>query len=492
MSLIGFPQARAFAFTTALSSFGLTGCNSSSSNNAPSQTDTGSTSMYTDTMGGSSTSTGSTGETDTTGETGETGGGMECPYIERVSVSSFGTQANGESSGALISGNGLFVVFYSSATNLVENDVDGGGHYYLRDLQAGLTEIINVRPEGGSRGIVVSAISDDARYLAFRSEEADIVPDDTNDLADAFVYDRETDITERVSVSSSGVQGNNRIDGFIGMSGDGRYVVFPSDSDNLVPNDTNAASDIFVRDRNTDTTERVSVGLNGAEANGSSHFDPAISSNGRYVTFRSMATNLVPDDTTIWEDVFVYDRDTGAMDRVSLSTSGEESLGVNYVPMISAGGRFVSFASNAENLAPIGAPGPDVFFRDRTEGTTKIISVAQDGTPGEWGGDYHTFNAATARYVAFMSNGSNLVPNDDNDAHDVFVYDRFNELLKRVSIGQDGQEANGATSLSSWRHSFTLNGEFLLFSSAASNLIDADTNDAKDVFIIGMDCFFEE
>jgi archaellum component FlaF (FlaF/FlaG flagellin family) len=213
----------------------------------------------------------------------------------------------------------------------------------------------------GLYGVSVSA---DGRYVAFESVSDNLVPGDTNGVDDVFVRDRQSGQTERVSVDSSGVQGNGRSN-FPSISADGRYVAFWSLADNLVSGDTNGAYDVFVHDRQSGQTERVSVDSSGAQANNSS-FNPSISGDGRYVAFQSYADDLVPGDTNGFADVFVHDRQSHWTERVSVDSSGVQGDGHSYLPSISADGRHVAFLSAADDLVPGDTnAGVDSFLRDR-------------------------------------------------------------------------------------------------------------------------------
>jgi hypothetical protein len=159
--------------------------------------------------------------------------------------------------------------------------------------------------------------------------------------------------TERVSVGQGGVQANS-LSGYAVLSADGRFVAFVSGASNLVPGDTNDEEDVFVHDRRTGRTERVSLGQRDVQGNRGS-FDPALSADGRFVAFVSWASNLVPGDTNDEEDVFVRDRRTGKTERVSLGPNGIQGNGDSggiYTPALSTDGRFVAFDSEASNLVP--------------------------------------------------------------------------------------------------------------------------------------------
>ena len=227
------------------------------------------------------------------------------------------------------------------------------------------------------------AISDDGRYVAFSSEATNLVRGDTNFVDDVFVRDLLTNATTRVSVGNNGAQGNgNSTDPSI--SADGRYVAFVSDASNLVDGDTNCSSDVFVRDRQANTTTGVSIDSSGNQGQGRS-YAPAISADGRYVAFVSDASNLVDDDTNGVSDVFVRDRQANTTTRVSLDSSGNQGNGRSVGrPSLSAHGQYVAFSSEASNFAPGDSNGvPDVFVRHVQTVTTWLVSADIRGTAGD-------------------------------------------------------------------------------------------------------------
>ena len=176
----------------------------------------------------------------------------------------------------------------------------------------------------GDRDTFAAGISADGRYVLLNSQARNLVPGDTNYRWDVFVSDRAAGVTQRVSVSTGGAQAKPGPDpwgGSIagGISANGRYIVFESDARNLVPRDTNHASDVFLHDQGSGVTTRVSVSSNGRQANGPSG-SPAISADGRYVAFQSLASNLVRGDTNRISDVFVRDLATGKTSRVSVNS----------------------------------------------------------------------------------------------------------------------------------------------------------------------------
>lgn len=230
-------------------------------------------------------------------------------------------------------------------------------------------------------------------------------------------------VTTRISVDSDGVQGNDMSEK-AAFSADGRYVAFESYATNLVPGDTNGAMDVFIHDRVTSQTSRVSVDSAGLEGNWTSE-QPSISSDGRYVAFWSYASNLVPGDTNMRSDVFVHDRMTGQTSRVSVGPGGLEANEESSYASISADGRMVAFDSGASNLVPGDTNAmKDVFVHDRLTGLTSRVSEDSEGVQGNRTGIFSSISA-DGRYVGWVSNATNLVRRDTNRTSDSFVHDRF-------------------------------------------------------------------
>jgi len=251
------------------------------------------------------------------------------------------------------------------------------------------------------------SISADGRYVAFQSRASNLVVDDANGAEDIFVHDRQTGLTQRVSVDSADGAGNGG-SGSPSISADGRYVVFHSYASNLVTGDTNSTYDVFVRDLQTGLTERVSISSTGAEADDSC-YDAGISADGRYVAFQSYASNLVTGDTNGHADIFVHDRQTGLTQRVSVDSAGVQASKRSRQPVISAGGRYVAFETEASNLVSNDTNGEyDIFVHDLQTGQTTRASVNADGVQG----NYDSFDpsiSADGLYVAFHSCATDLV-----------------------------------------------------------------------------------
>jgi Tol biopolymer transport system component len=240
----------------------------------------------------------------------------------RVPVDRSGHQANGLSSSPTISADGRFVAFQSEASNLVPGDTNGHSDVFVRDRAAQVTRRVSVGA-GGQQGNGESfepAISAGGRFVVFWSSASNLVAGDTNNADDIFVRDRFARVTRRISVGLGGQQANGHSE-VPAISARGRFVAFSSSASNLVPGDTNGTSDVFVRDRMGQLTRRVSVGSGGQQSNDIS-FLPTISADGRFVGFTSSASNLVPVDTNNADDIFVRDRFAQVTRRVSVGSGG--------------------------------------------------------------------------------------------------------------------------------------------------------------------------
>jgi Tol biopolymer transport system component len=341
---------------------------------------------------------------------------------ERVNVSSAGRQADGSSLDATLSADGRVVAFESEATNLVAGDTNACQDVFVHDRRSGVTERVSVSSAGAQANTdsFNGSVSRNGRFVAFSSTASNLVPGDANGRTDVFVHDRRTGATEIVSVGSAGARANG--DSFSpSISADGRVVAFTSFASNLAPGDTNANSDVLVHDRGARTTQQVSVSSAGANGNAASAATTqALSASGRFATFQSLASNLVPADTNGQQDVLVHDRRSRVTERVSVSPAGGQANGLSQGAAISAHGRFVVFDSLASNLLPGDAPfTPDLFLRDRRTGAIELVNVSSAGERG--GSSGPALPSANGRVVAFGSLASNLVPGDTNGFSDVFV-----------------------------------------------------------------------
>jgi Tol biopolymer transport system component len=403
--------------------------------------------------------------------------------IELLSVDQDGAAGNDSSENAAINVDGRIVAFASNATNLVPDDDNDLGDIFVRDRNSGVTELVSVGYEGepADADSYRPSISADGSLVAFESDAANLVALDGNESGDIFVRDRNSDVTIRVSVDSAGNEGNGYSSG-AAISGNGQFVAFASSSTNLVDNDENDATDIFVRDLVSGTTERLSVSTGGEEGNaGSSSLGspPSISADGRFVAFESSAANLVDDDTNDSDDIFVHDRESGTTDRVSVDADGNEVFGTSYNPAISADGRFVAFVSTSSSLVPDDDNlSTDIFVKELATGAIERVSVSATGVEGN-GGSFAPAISADGRFVAFASSASNLVPGDSNEETDLFVVDREAGTIARISVGTEGQQANNG----SFAPALNADGDLAAFHSFASNFGFDDFNGTGDVFL---------
>jgi Tol biopolymer transport system component len=333
-------------------------------------------------------------------------------------------------------------------------------------LEAQTTTKVSVATGGApGQGDVVGykpAVSADGRVVAFASYAANLVAGDTNDTIDVFVHDRQSGVTTRVSVGSDGAQGNG-ISEAPALSADGRYVAFQSAASTLVPGDTNGAFDVFVHDRVTGTTSRASVAT-GGEQTGASSGLPSLSADGRLVAFSSSGY-LTLDDTNNTSDIFVRDRNTGTTTRVSATPDGGQHSSSSDGALISANGQLVLY----QVWGVWGAGNTGVFLHDRQSGTTTRV-IGANGSLAF---------SADGRYAALSTYAPDVVPGDTNGTSDVFLLDLARGTRTRVTVGVGGNEANNYSD----GPSLSADGRFVAFDSNASNLVVGDTNANTDTFV---------
>jgi Tol biopolymer transport system component len=380
-----------------------------------------------------------------------------------------------------LSADGRFVAYEG------ELSVGSNGIYdiIVLDRSTGTRRRASVDSNQGPTGNAQSArpcISADTRYVTFYSQASNLVVGDANGVSDIFVqrwYDQ-LGVTVRVSAPATGGESNGPSDN-PSVSSDGRYVAFQSAATNLVPGDTNGYPDIFVRDTIGGTTTRVSVASGGAQGNGSST-DPSISADGRFVCFLSNASNLVAGDSNNATDVFRVDRVSGNIDIVTLRADGSVApTGAAYAAVISGDGQHVAFStSQFVSNEPIQVyHDVDVFVRDMLTGTTTWASVGVGGVAGDGESVTRPSISVDGRYVAFDSASTNLVSGDTNAMRDIFVRDVTVGVTARVSTPLLGGQANG----DSFWPALSSDGRWVAFESLAANLVAGDANGWRDVFV---------
>jgi hypothetical protein len=404
--------------------------------------------------------------------------------LVRASVDSAGAEATDWSRWPTLSGDGRFVSFLSAAPNLVAGDANGGCDVFVYDRYSGTTECVSVDPNGvpgndasGQWGGAPASMSFDGRYVAFASYATNLLVGRTTHSSGVFLRDRQSGTTELISVDSNGAEGHGNAYGS-SMSDDGNIVVFDSDADDLVANDTNHRLDVFVHDRTSGVTERISVDSSGAEADGDS-FYPFVSGDGRFVAFTSAATNLVSGDGNGAWDAFVHDRQSGTTTRASVDSSGMEAKGMSAAIAYSRDGSTAAFWSNAANLVAGDGNGfMDVFVHEVASGVTERVSVDSLGNEGDGDSDLSALSS-DGRMVAFSSGATNLVVGDANAQFDVFLHDRSTGTTVLRSLdpsGIQGDNGSGYPSISS-------DGGSIAFESWADNFASGDSNGTGDVFV---------
>jgi Tol biopolymer transport system component len=392
----------------------------------------------------------------------------------RVSLASTGIETHGHNYWGSVSGNGRWLVFSSDAKNVVPGDTNGKTDVFWRDTVTGEVRRVSVNDAGvqGDGRSFASGVSKDGRLVLFWSHAANLVPGDTNVEADVFLHDVVARTTTRLSFGLDGTQPNAWCQ-FPSMSEDGRYVAFQSVATNLVPGDVDEFMDIFLLDRRTNVLTRVTQA-----PNESSRY-PVLSPNGRWLGFESDASNLVTGDTNGEEDAFVWDRVRGTLVRASVDDDEVQGNGSSGAPIVSNDGRWATFYSTATNLVPGDTNATsDSFVRDLRRGTTRRVSVDSNGVQGNSSSNRGVMDAS-GRWVVFASHASNLVAGDVNGAFDVFVHDLRRGTTVRASAAHDGGEPNANVFALGFANSRTL-----FASSSASNLVPGDANLSDDLFFI--------
>lgn len=391
---------------------------------------------------------------------------------KRVSVNSTGAQGNGVSFGSAISSDGRLVAFYSDSNNFVPDDTNSANDIFVHDMQTNNTTRVSVTSTAveGNGGSANPSVSSDGRYIAFQSSASNLVTNDTNGRTDIFVHDMLTGNTTLVSVHSDGVQGDDKsLDPVI--SSDGQYIAFESSAYTLVDEYTNGVDNIYLHNLQTGNTSVVSVSSIG-EVGGSDSRNPAISSDGRYIAFESDASNLVSGDTNGKVDIFVHDMQTGITTRVSVNSSGGQYF-ESYDPAISSDGRYIVFYSQDQPLAI-----RQIYIHDQQTRKTELVSVNSSGTEGNYD-SYAPAITSDGRYVAFSSYSTNLIPNWTNYNMQIYLRDQQSGKIRQISVNSEGVQGD----LSSNSPAISSEGRYIAFESRAGNLIDSDTNGQRDIFI---------
>jgi Tol biopolymer transport system component len=393
-------------------------------------------------------------------------------FITRISTAANGAQVNGHSYDAEVSTDGHYVVFTNDATDLGAGAVKGNGDLFRKNLLTGTVELISAGYDGAAANNVSYDFhaSADAARVVFESEASNLVNDGDNGVfSDIFVKDFATSSLLCITAGANGDSDKAT------LSANGRFVAFESRASNLVANDTDDL-DLFVKDLNTQTLARFDTVERA--------FDYQISDDGRYLTFASEANNLVANDTNDAFDIFRKDLRSGAIERLSLNSLGQGTVGGGTIAaQFSADGRYMVFESTATNLVAGDTNGQrDVFRKNLATGEVVRVSMGVNGEANNRSFDAQV--SADGRYVTFTSYAGNLVTGDTNGQRDVFRKDMLTGAIERLSATpatpQGSQEGNDDSTSSA----ITGNGRFVVMRSLADNLMEGDTNGCEDLFLV--------
>lgn len=419
-----------------------------------------------------------------------------------ASINLSGTHSTGGSNNGLISDNGRFVAFTSFANNLVNNDNNTSPDVFLRDFESGTTRLVSINAAGTASGALAGSflidMSPDGRFITFASGAQDLTAQaDGNALgSDIYVRDVVNNVTRLVSINMAGTASGNGTSFGGSISADGRYVVFTSDASDLVANDTNTR-DVFVRDLQTNTTKRVSTNAAGNAGGNGESSNGIIDKGGRFIVFGTRATDLLtlPDSNKL-SDIFLYDVQNDSKKLLTVNTTGN-ATGGGFPPVfgffdhgaeysISADGRFVAFMSQLTNLVTndTNGNGDDIFLYDIEKNQKSLVTVNLVGTSGSVGGSFKPAISADGRFVAFESLANDLVSNADETngfTTDVFVRDMQKKETYLASLNNAGTRTGNGFS---FQPVVSGDGRRVVFFSQATDLITNDLNGFKeDVFV---------
>lgn len=424
----------------------------------------------------------------------------------RVSVphppaqASLGTEANGSSFAPAISADGRFVAYASSATNLVAYDTNNVQDIFVTELDLGATTPVPIATTRVSAALnladqtadIFTATTIGNSVLAMTADEhqgrlvvivagtgqgqvREIVSNDATTLTvdSAWTITPDSSSVFRV-ISQTDADSNLPF-----LSNDARVVAFQSSATNLAANDTNDSQDIFVHDRITGQTARVSVRSDGSEHAGISSA-PCLSADGLLVVFQSEA-RLSQQDTNYLRDIYLHDRNTATTIRLSLASDATPGNSISTISSLSANGRFALFASLSSNLVTDDTNNAaDLFLRDRDTAETSRVSLANDGSEADGSSDFAAEISGAGRLVVFSSSAANLISGDTNGQADIFLRDRQAATTTRVSLALGGTQPNAAATAPV----ISADGSVIAFSSAATNFVLNDTNNARDIFAV--------
>lgn len=388
-----------------------------------------------------------------------------------VSVNSDGEPADNNSYANDISGNGRYVVFGSFASNLINPSPGYWDLLYVRDNQTGQIDLVSVRDDRSivQNGAEQPTISGDGRYVAFLSDDPWLMPE-ANYTRQVYVRDRVAGTNAIASVSNTGEPGDNAATG-AEIAANGRYVVFASEATNLAPHDSDYLSDVFVHDLQTGQTARVSEAPDGTPGDGPSG-NARISDDGNIIVYTSSATNLVAGDTNGEFDIFIYDRPADRTTRVEIAQ--HSALGIPGDPAVSGNGRYVAFSTSLGTLTgeEDGARW-DVFVYDRQGGAIERVSLdSEDNVPPVGEDSYAPEISYDGRYISFVSTGQLTAEETIPSWPYAYLRDRVAGTTELISVG-----VNGASSVETYQEDaspLSADGRFVVFRSNWPTVVGED------------------
>ncbi len=378
-------------------------------------------------------------------------------------------------------GSARLVVFESDASDLVADDSNGLRDIFVKDTVTGAIRRANLA-QGGFQALTgasfASVISADGRYVAFESLATDLVLVGTNGLRQVFVKDLQTGAVTVVSSSRSGEDGNG-VSSAPAISGDGRFVAFASLATNLGPRGFNGQRQVYVRDLHTGVLVLVSRNVAGEPAGVPSDARPAISGNGELVAFESLATDLLPGGGNGLRQVYVRDLVLDTLRRVSSDSLGQEAAGgASSAPALSADGSAVAFESLALNLAPGGGNGfRQIYLKELDSNLTRVVSASVAGGLGDDLSQSPRLSA-DGRFVTYATLATNIDPAAGNGNRQILIRDMDSPVSLLASSAQAGVAGNDLSEFPV----LSEDGNYVVYQSLASNLVDTDTNLFTEVF----------
>lgn len=339
-----------------------------------------------------------------------------------ISKSTAGVKGNGRSGHPSVSADGQVVAFHSYASNLVAGDTNSQSDIFIHDVRTGTTTRASVNSagaqvavSGGTNIVGPPSISASGRHVGFTSHAQGLTSDDTAQT-NAYLHDRQTRTIEVVSRSVHSLVVDAMASSPVSPSADGSVVAFHSGNANVVASDTNSDPDTFIRDRTLATTTMISAGQDGSNRH-------SMTPNAQFVVFESSTENLVTGDNNGKVDIFVKDRVSGITERISVASGGTQANGSSRYASISRDGRYVTFLSDATNLVAGDANGhTDAFRRDRSTGQTIRVSVAANGAQNPLPSRSPAISG-DGQHVVFESHGSTLTGVATKSWSQVFVRD---------------------------------------------------------------------